>query len=63
MRPGFPVCGILAEWGFKILGRLQTGVLEGMNDRIKVIQRMAYGYRDTEYFFLRSRAAFPGEER
>jgi transposase len=38
-------------------------VLEGMNDRIKVIQRMAYGYRDTEYFFLRSRAAFPGEER
>ncbi|MGM0915087.1 MAG: hypothetical protein ACQEWZ_12225 [Pseudomonadota bacterium] len=24
-----------------------------MNKRIKVIQRIAYGYRDTAYFFLR----------
>ena len=39
---------------------LHTGIIEGMNNRIKVIKRMAYGYRDEEYFFLKIRAAFPG---
>lgn len=39
---------------------LSTGLLEGINNRIKVIKRMAYGYRDEEYFFLKIRAAFPG---
>jgi transposase len=39
---------------------LHTGLIEGMNNRIKVIKRMAYGYRDQEYFFLKIRAAFPG---
>lgn len=43
--------------------RLNTSVLEGMNNRIKVIKRMAYGYRDSEYFFLKIRAAFPGKAR
>lgn len=43
--------------------RLNTSVLEGMNNRIKVIKRMAYGYSDTEYFFLKIRAAFPGKMR
>ena len=43
--------------------RLNTSVLEGMNNRIKVMKRMAYGYRDTEYFFLKIRAAFPGKVR
>jgi transposase len=42
---------------------LNTSVLEGMNNRIKVIKRMAYGYRDTKYFFLKIRAAFPGKMR
>jgi transposase len=36
---------------------------EGMNNRIKVIKRMAYGYRDTDYFFLRIKAALPGKAR
>ncbi len=31
---------------------MHTGQLEGINNRIKVIKRMAYGYRDTDYFFL-----------
>ena len=39
---------------------LHTGLLEGMNNKIKVLKRMAYGYRDDEYFFLKIRAAFPG---
>lgn len=42
---------------------LSTSVLEGMNNRIKVIKRMAYGYRDSEYFFLKIKAAFPGKAR
>jgi len=39
---------------------LHTGFLEGMNNKIKVLKRMAYGYRDERYFFLKLRAAFPG---
>jgi transposase len=42
---------------------LNTSVLEGVNNRIKVIKRMAYGYRDIDYFFLKIRAAFPGKAR
>lgn len=43
--------------------QLNTSVLEGMNNRIKVIKRMAYGYRDNDYFFLKIKAAFPGKVR
>ncbi|MAD72137.1 MAG: ISL3 family transposase, partial [Alcanivorax sp.] len=43
--------------------RLNTSVLEGMNNRIKVIKRMAYGYRDSDCFFLKIKAAFPGNPR
>lgn len=39
---------------------LHTGIIEGINNKIKVIKRMAYGYRDDAYFFLKIRAAFPG---
>ena len=39
---------------------LHTSLLEGINNTIKVIKRMAYGYRDDEYFFLKIRQAFPG---
>jgi transposase len=45
------------------LYHMNTSVLEGVNNRIKVIKRMAYGYRDSEYFFLKVKAAFPGETR
>lgn len=48
--------GILAHCRFP----LHTGIVEGVNNKIKVLKRMAYGYRDDEYFFLRIRAAFPG---
>ncbi|HVT39839.1 MAG TPA: ISL3 family transposase [Gemmatimonadaceae bacterium] len=39
---------------------LNTGLLEGINNKIKVLKRIAYGYRDDAYFFLKIRAAFPG---
>ena len=42
---------------------LHTSVLEGINNKIKVIKRMAYGFRDDAYFFLKIRQAFPGVGR
>jgi transposase len=48
--------GILSHCGYP----LHTGLLEGINNKIKVIKRMAYGFRDDEYFFLKIRAVFPG---
>ena len=41
---------------------IHTSVLEGMNNTAKVIKRVAYGFRDTAYFFLKLRAAFPGND-
>ncbi len=51
--------GILASAIFP----LNTSILEGVNNRIKVIKRMAYGFRDSAYFFLKIKAAFPGKAR
>ncbi|TXH66663.1 MAG: ISL3 family transposase, partial [Lysobacteraceae bacterium] len=48
--------GILAHCRWS----LGTNLVEGINNKIKVIKRMAYGYRDDAYFFLKIRAAFPG---
>jgi transposase len=33
--------------------RISTGPLEGLNNKIKVLKRKAYGYRDMEYFKLK----------
>ncbi len=49
--------GILASAKYP----LNTSVLEGMNNKIKVIKRMAYGYRDIQYFFLKIKHAFPAK--
>ncbi len=38
---------------------LGTNLVEGVNNKIKVIKRVAYGCRDDAYFFLKIRAAFP----
>lgn len=46
--------------------RISTGPLEGMNNKIKVLKRQAYGFRDLEYLKLRlafiheATPAFPG---
>ena len=48
LKPYLP--GILA---------LPLAVGEGINNKIKVIKRMAYGLRDNAYFFVQMRAAFP----
>lgn len=41
--------GILNWFDF----RISTGPLEGFNNKIKVLKRKAYGYRDMEYFALK----------
>jgi len=51
--------GILAHCEYP----LHTSLLEGINNKIKVIKCMAYGYRDDEYFCLKIRAAFLGNGR
>jgi transposase len=54
LRPYLP--GILGHCQYP----LGTNLIEGINNKIKVIKRMAYGFRDDAYFFLKIRAAFPG---
>lgn len=54
LEPYLP--GILAHCRWP----LGTNLVEGINNKIKVIKRMAYGFRDDTYFFLKIRAAFPG---
>lgn len=39
---------------------MHTGQLEEINNRIKIIKRMAYGYRDSEFFFMKIKNVFPG---
>jgi transposase len=39
---------------------LHTGRLEGVNNKIKVIKRVAYGFHDLRYFALKVKQAFPG---
>ena len=39
---------------------MHTGQLEGINNRIKVIKQMAYGYRDSKFFFRKVNCVFPG---
>lgn len=39
---------------------LHTGRLEGVNNKIKVLKRIAYGYRDQAYFMLKIKDAFRG---
>ena len=46
--------GILNHCDFPI----HTSKLEGINNKIKVIKRQAYGYHDSEYFALKVKQAF-----
>ena len=39
---------------------MHTSRLEGVNNKIKVIKRIAFGFHDPEYFALKVKQAFPG---
>jgi transposase len=45
--------GLLAYYDYPI----STGPLEGTNNKVKTMQRQAYGYRDEEFFKLKILAA------
>lgn len=40
---------------------IHTGQLEGVNNRIKVIKRQAYGFHDDHYFILKIKGTFTGQ--
>lgn len=48
--------GIIAHAAYPI----HTSRLEGVNNRIKVLKRIAYGFHDPVYFTLKVKQAFPG---
>ena len=48
--------GILAHCHYPI----NSGVLEGCNNKIKVMKRVAYGFHDDEYFMLKIKQACSG---
>ena len=54
----------LSNWREEILNyfdyRITNGFVEGKNNRIKTIKRMAYGYRNKSNFRLRILATNPG---
>lgn len=39
---------------------LHTSLLEGVNKKIRVLERAAFGFHDDASFFLKIRQAFPG---
>lgn len=41
--------------------RLGTGPLEGANNKIKVLKRTGYGYRNFDYFALKIKSILPGK--
>ena len=42
---------------------MNFSILEGVNNKIRLIKLMAYGFRDSAYFFLKIKAASPGKTR
>ena len=40
---------------------IHTGRLEGVNNKIKVLKRQAYGFRDLDYFALKIKQRCPGK--
>lgn len=57
IQPLIKFCTMLASHCTGILNyfshRISTGRLEGFNNKIKVLKRKAYGYRDLEFFKLK----------
>lgn len=57
IQPLIKFCNMLMSHRTGILNwykyRINTGCLEGFNNKIKVLKRKAYGYRDEEFFKLK----------
>lgn len=61
IRPLLQFVKMLLRYSYGILNhceyQIHTGKLEGINNKIKVIKRKAYGYKDMQYFALKIIAA------
>jgi transposase len=57
LEPFIKLAKRLKRWSAGILSyfehRITNGVAEGINNKIKVLKRRSYGFRDDEYFFLK----------
>lgn len=66
---GFPQAGRFAQMLKRradgilsaCLHRVGTSRLEGANNKIKVLKRIAYGFKDFDYFALKIKGMLPGE--
>jgi transposase len=57
---------VLARFGRDRVDRVrvdQANALRSAPAQRQVIKRMAYGFRDSAYFFLKIKTAFPGKAR
>lgn len=58
------ILSIFSNWREEILNyfdyRITNGFVEGKNNRIKTIKRMAYGYRNMDNFRMRILVTNPG---
>ena len=41
---------------------IDTSILEGVNNKIKVIKRKAYGFRDQHYFTMKVKQSFEDDD-
>jgi transposase len=55
-------CKTLSNWTDRITNyfhqRTTSGIVEGINNKIKLIKRRAFGFRNFEHFRIRVMAAF-----
>ena len=54
------VCAVCDAVRVEDLSFCDTGKLEGVNNKIKLIKRRAFGFHDPDYFVLKVKQAFPG---
>lgn len=59
LRSPWAVRRALEEW-CEMAEQSGIGPLEGVSDKIKLIKRRSYGFRDSTYFPLKVKQAFPG---
>ena len=57
LKPFIKLAKRLNRWKDGLLGyfkqKISNGISEGINNKIKVIKRKSYGFRDMDYFFLK----------
>jgi len=56
----------ILNWFYKstgFFGKVSSAISEGFNNKIKRLKRMAYGYKDTNYFRLKIHQSCPRQIR